>query len=78
MSRQDKKVREIKKKGYKCQFYMNLSINWASLVAQMVKKKNLPAIWRPRFDPWVGNIPGEGMATHSSILAWETPRDRGA
>ena len=57
---------------------MNLSINWASLVAQMVKKKNLPAIWRPRFNPWVGNIPGEGMATHSSIRAWETPRDRGA
>ena len=25
-----------------------------SLVAQMVK--NLPAMWRPRFDPWVGKI----------------------
>ena len=38
---------------------------------------------RLRFDPWVGNpwIPGslllkymeEGMATHSSILAWRIP-----
>ena len=26
---------------------------------------------RWRFSPWVGKIPGEGMATHSSILAWE-------
>ena len=28
-----------------------------------------------RFDPWVGMIPWirEGMATHSSILAWRTP-----
>ena len=43
MHEQEKKVREIKKKGYKVQFYMNLSINWASLAAQMVK--NLPATW---------------------------------
>ena len=26
-----------------------------SMVAQMVK--NLPAMWRPRFNPWVGKIP---------------------
>ena len=26
------------------------------------------------FDPWVGKIPlEEGMATHSSILAWRIP-----
>jgi len=26
------------------------------------------------FDPWVGKIPlEEGMATHSSILAWKIP-----
>ena len=26
------------------------------------------------FDPWVGKIPlEEGMATHSSILAWRVP-----
>ena len=26
------------------------------------------------FEPWVGKIPLEkGMATHSSILAWEDP-----
>ena len=27
----------------------------ASLVAQLVK--NLPAVWRPGFDLWVGKIP---------------------
>ena len=25
---------------------------------------------RCRVDPWVGKSPGEGMVTHSSILAW--------
>ena len=25
------------------------------------------------FDPYVGKIPGEGHAMHSSILAWEIP-----
>ena len=30
---------------------------------------------RHGFDPWVGNDPlEEGMATHSSILAWRIPR----
>ena len=29
---------------------------------------------RREFDPWVGKIPlEEGMATHSSSLAWESP-----
>ena len=29
---------------------------------------------RHRFDLWVGKIPlEEGMATHSSILAWKIP-----
>ena len=28
---------------------------------------------RCRFDPWVRRCPGEGMATHSSILAWKIP-----
>ena len=51
--------------------------SWTSLVAQMVK--NLPAMWETGFNPWVGKIPlEEGMATHFSILAWRTPRDRGA
>ena len=45
---------------------------WASLVAQMVK--NLPAIW----ETWVQSLGWEdpleeGMATHSSILAWRIP-----
>ena len=46
---------------------------WASLVAQMVK--NPPAIW----ETWVWSLGWEdplekGMATHSSILAWEILR----
>ena len=49
----------------------------ASLVAQMVK--NLPAVR----EAWVGSLGWEdpmeeGMATHSSILAWRIPMDRGA
>ena len=28
---------------------------------------------RPGFYPWVGKLPGEGMATHSSLLAWRIP-----
>ena len=50
---------------------------WASLVAQMVK--NLPAIretWA-RSLGWEDPLE-EGMITHSSILAWRIPMDRGA
>ena len=47
------------------------------MVAQLVK--NLSTIRRLGFDPWVGKIPlEEGMATHSSILAWRIAMDRGA
>ena len=50
---------------------------WAPLVAQMVK--NPPAMW----ETWVRSLGWEdpleeGMATHSSILAWRVPMDRGA
>ena len=51
--------------------------NVASLVTQAVK--NLPAmqeIW-VRFLGWEDPLE-EGMATHSSILAWRIPMDRGA
>ena len=49
---------------------------WASLVAQMVK--NPPAMQ----ESWVRTLDREdpleeGMATHSSILAWKIPMDRG-
>ena len=45
---------------------------WAFLVAQMVK--NLSTVW----DTWIWSLGWEdpleeGMATHSSILAWRTP-----
>ena len=41
--------------------------------------KNLPAMW----ETWVQSLGGEdplqeGMTTHSSILAWRIPMDRGA
>ena len=56
--------------------YAALDLSWASLVAQMVK--NLPAMW----ETWVRSLGWEdpleeGMVTHSSILAWRIPMDRG-
>ena len=55
----------------------SLQYSWASLVAQMVK--NLPAMW----ETWVRSLDWEdpleeGMATHSKILAWRIPTDKGA
>ena len=51
--------------------------SWASLVAQMVK--NLPIMRETsvRSLGWEDSLK-EGMATHSSILAWRIPMDRGA
>ena len=48
-----------------------------SLVVQMAK--NQPAMWEAWVRPlgW-GDPLEEGMATHSSILAWRIPVDRGA
>ena len=55
----------------------SLQSSWTSLVAQLVK--NLPTVWVT----WVRSLDWEdpleeGMATHSSILAWRIPMDRGA
>ena len=55
----------------------SVQCSWASLVAQMVK--NPPAIQ----ETWVQSLGWEGpleevMPTHSSILAWRIPMDRGA
>ena len=46
-------------------------------MAQIVK--NPPAMWKTcvRFLGWEDALE-EGMATHSSILAWRIPMDRGA
>jgi len=53
-----------------------LQYSWASLVAQMVK--NPPAMWETCIWPLDWEDPlEEGMATHSSILAWRIPMDRG-
>ena len=41
--------------------------------------KNLPAMWGTRVCSLSQEDPlEEGMATHSSILAWRIPMDRGA
>ena len=34
---------------------------------------NAGDIKRLEVDPWVGQMPDEGMAAHSSILAWRIP-----
>ena len=48
----------------------------ASLVAQMIK--NLPAMWETQVRSLGCQDPlEEGMETHSSILAWRVPMDRG-
>ena len=51
--------------------------SWTSLVAQEVK--NLPAIQETQVQSLGREDPLEkGMTTHSSVLAWKNPIDRGA
>ena len=45
-------------------------------MARMVK--NLPAMRETWIRSLVWEHPGEGMATHSSILAWRILKDKGA
>ena len=53
--------------------YIYIYILWVSLVAQLVK--NLPAMQETRLPSPGWEDPLEkGTATHSSILAWRTPR----
>ena len=54
-----------------------LCYSWASLVAQMVKN---PRAMRESWDQPLGweDPLEEGMATHSGILPWRIPMDRGA
>ena len=63
---------------------VQLSYQWASLVAQMIK--NLPTIWETQIHAlvWEDVLENltltlifflwQGVATHSSILAWRIPR----
>ena len=63
--------------GQQLCFGVRRLVQWASLVAQMVK--NLPAMretWVPSLG-WEDPLQEE-MATHSTILAWRIPMDRGA
>ena len=51
---------------------MHNQVNWASLVAQLVK--NLPAVQKTQVRSLGQDDPLEKeMATHSSILAWRIP-----
>ena len=54
-----------------------LQYSWASLVAQMVKNQSAIGETCVQSLGW-GDSLEEGMATHSSILAWRIPMDRGA
>ena len=51
--------------------------SWASLVAQTIKNPPIMLETWVRSLGWVDPLE-EGMATHSSILAWRVPMDRGA
>ena len=56
---------------------MHIWQHYTDPMAQMVK--NLPGVWKT----WVQSLSKEdlleeGMATHSNILAWGIPMDRGA
>ena len=54
-----------------------LQYSLASIVAQLVKNPPvMPETW-VQFLVWEDPLE-EGMATHSSILAWRIPLDRGA
>ena len=52
------------------------SIEWASLVTKTVK--NLPAMRRPGFSPWVGRSPREGNGYPFQYSCLENSMDRGA
>ena len=63
--------------SYTTSFLRDTQLKRVSLVDQMVK--NLPAMW----ETWIWslgwkNALEEGVAIHSSILAWRIPMDRGA
>ena len=56
---------------------LSIRVSWGFPAGSVVK--NLPAMqetWIPSLG-WEDPLE-EGMATHSSILAWRIPRDRGA
>ena len=54
-----------------------LQCSWASLVAQMVKNPLAMQDTKVRSLGWEDPLE-EGVAIHSSILAWRIPTDRGA
>ena len=56
--------------------YVYVQLGWSFLIPQLVK--NLPTMQetRVRFLGWEDTVE-DGMTTHSTILAWRIPMDRG-
>ena len=54
-----------------------LQYSWASLVAQLVQESACSAEDRGLIPGWEDTLE-EGVASHSSILSWRIPMDRGA
>jgi len=54
-------------KGYPLQY------SWASLVVLLVKNPSVCNVGDLGSIPGLGRSPGEGKATHSSVLAWSIP-----
>ena len=58
-------------------FFKNLfDLSWTSLMAQLVK--NLHALWRPGFNPWVGKFPWRRKCNPFQYSCLESSMDRGA
>ena len=58
--------------------FINDYAMWTSLLVQMVKNPLAMQETLVQFPPDQEDPLGEGMATHSRILAWRSPMDRGA
>ena len=53
--------------------YSHLTLSWASLIAQLVKKKICLQCKRPSFNSWVERFPGEGIGYLLGEVHWLKP-----
>ena len=59
--------------------FMFSMVFWGEHLWWLSGKESACQCRRSKFDPWVGKILlQKETATHSNILAWENPMDRGA
>ena len=61
--------------------FNNLAYNWDDILGfpgSLDSKESTYNVGDLGSIPGLGRYPEEGMATHSSILAWRIPMDRGA